>query len=81
MTTPLEMYRQRRKLSYEDLAWKIYERLSFMAERAPGTRTSPGRSLVRKWALGNVQPSLEWALAIRALCGRSVPLSSLLVRR
>lgn len=77
MTTPLEKYRLRHSLSYEVLSARIWQ---FFPQEA-GLRSYPGRSLVAKWAKGEGQPSLEWALAIQRLCGRSVPLSSLLVRR
>lgn len=77
MTTPLLRYRQRKKWSLRYMA----QELGFAAYQLGGFSPDLSNSLVSKWERGLVQPSLEYALAIQRLCGRSVPLSSLLVRR
>lgn len=79
MTTPLKQYRLRKKWSLRHFATLIAND----AWEAANTGLPPllHSSLVSKWERGLVQPSLEYALAIQRLCGRSVPLPSLLVRR
>lgn len=79
MTTHLQQFMTRKKWSCADMVRHIDAALK---AEAPAIRHKPlSRSLVSKWANGKCTPDLRYALAIHAVCGRSVPLSSLVVWR
>lgn len=79
MTTPLLQYRLKKQWSCANMADALTRALSEMAPAIQHRAVS--RSLVSKWERGLMAPSISHALAIRAVCGRSVPLSSLVVWR
>lgn len=79
MTTLLQQFMKRKKWSCADMAARL---TLAIIEAAPAITHEPvSRSLVSKWAMGKCTPDLRYALAIRSVCGRSVPLSSLVAWR
>lgn len=73
---PLTQFRKRRKWSLRKMAAAVS---AVIVENDSDEAVSA--STVLRWESGKSEPSLFMALAIRKVCGRSVPLPSLLVRR